>query len=286
MHLIKILFILVLCTAFTQCSTPESLVNTSLHFSSFDKVKIAFTDEGKGEAIILIHGFISNGSSWNKTILKEELLKSGYRVIVPDLRGNGKSDRPHNPEAYKNDAEIKDLMALADHLNLKNYTAIAYSRGSIVLAKLLTQDKRISQAVLGGMGFDFTNPNWDRRIAFADAFGGRAELTEMTKGALNYAKSIDADIKALGMLQDFQPVTSPTELQSIQVKTLLVCGDQDRDNGNPKELQSYLPNSQLIIVAGDHNNTYKQKNFSEAVMQFSFRLFITNEVKLFQQTRI
>ena len=118
------------------------------------------------------------------------------------------------------------------------------------------------------MGFDFTNPNWDRRIAFADAFSGRTKLTEMTEGAVNYARSIDADIKALGFLQDYQPVTSPQELQNIKVPTLIICGDQDVDNGNPKELQQYIPNIQLTIVDGDHNNTYKQDNFAEAVMKF------------------
>ena len=267
MHFIKILFLLIISTGLTQCKRSDSN-NSAPYFSSFDDVKIAFSDEGKGEAIVLIHGFISNASSWNKTVLKKALLETGYRVIVPDLRGNGKSDRPQTANAYKDNAEIKDLMALADYLNLKDYMTVGYSRGSIVLAKLLTKDSRISRAVMGGMGFDFTNPDWDRRIAFADAFSGRAELTEMTEGAVNYAKSIDANIKSLGLLQDFQPVTSPTELQNIKVKTLVICGDQDTDNGNPKELQSYLPNSELVIVEGDHNNTYKQENFAEAVMGF------------------
>ncbi len=217
---------------------------------------------------MLLHGFISNGSSWNKTVLKKRLLKQGYRVIVPDLRGNGDSDKPQNPEAYQDNAEIKDLIALADHLGLKEYMAIGYSRGSIVLAKLLTEDKRISKAVFGGMGLDFTDPDWDRRIAFADAFSGRTEPNEMTEGAITYAKSINADLKALGFLQDYQPVTSIPELQNIKIETLVICGDQDKDNGNPEELQKELPHCKLIIVKGDHNSTYKQENFAEAVLNF------------------
>ena len=149
-----------------------------------------------------------------------------------------------------------------------SYAAVGYSRGSIVLAKLLTIDKRISSAVIGGMGFDFTNPSWDRRIAFANAFSGKSELTEMTKGAVEYAQSIDADIKVLGFLQEFQPVTLPNQLQNIKVKILVVCGDQDKDNGDPQKLQNHLPYSQLVIVNGDHNNTYKQSNFAEAILDF------------------
>ncbi|MEO1447997.1 MAG: alpha/beta hydrolase [Bacteroidota bacterium] len=267
MRPILLLFINLLWLGCTQPAS-QTKADTGLSFLSFDQTRIAYTDEGKGDAVILIHGFISNGSSWNKTVLKQSLLDAGYRVIVPDLRGNGRSDRPQTPEAYQNDAEIKDLMALADHLSLSAYTATGYSRGSIVLAKLLTLDTRIQQAVIGGMGSDFTNPGWDRRIAFADAFSGRAELSDLTRGAVEYAQSIDADIKALGLLQDYQPVTTPAELQAVQIPVLIICGDQDRDNGDPAELQKYLPGSQLTIVAGDHNNTYKQANFAEAVLDF------------------
>ncbi len=238
------------------------------YFRSFDKTRIAYTDEGKGAPVVLIHGFISSGSSWNKTALKKALLDQGYRVIVPDLRGNGNSDKPQKSKAYARDAEIKDLKKLADQLNLKSYTAIGYSRGSIVLAKLLTKDNRVKKAVLGGMGLDFTNPDWPRRILFADAFSGRAALTGETEGAVNYAKSIGADIKVLGHLQDHQPVTPLKELKKVAIPILVIAGGDDHDNGEPMELKEVFPNSELIIIPGDHNNTYKQENFSESVMGF------------------
>ncbi len=61
-------------------------------FKSFDQVSIAYTDEGNGSPVLLIHGFISSGVSWSQTQLKKDLLEKGYRVIIPDLRGNGNSD--------------------------------------------------------------------------------------------------------------------------------------------------------------------------------------------------
>jgi len=260
-----ILFILLVVVGFYLGHCQD---DTHKYVTSFDDIKIAYTDQGSGEVVLLLHGFISNGNSWNKSALKKELLEKGYRVIVPDLRGNGKSDQPENPEAYKNDSEVKDLIALAEHLNLKNYTAIGYSRGAIVLAKLLTKEPKVDKAIIGGMGADFTNPNWDRRIAFADAFSGRAELNELTRGAVEYAKTIGANLKILGLLQDYQPVTSPKELKEIPIPVLIVCGDEDTDNGSPKELQKLIPNSRLEIIKGNHNNTYKQKNFAETVVHF------------------
>lgn len=254
------------------CFCLSALANKpeKIFFHSFDNTRIAFTDEGKGEVVLLIHGFIVNGSSWSKTVLKKKLLEQGYRVIAPDLRGNGSSDKPQNKEAYQNNAEVQDLLALADHLDLKQYMAIGYSRGSIVLAKLLTKEKRITKAVFGGMGLDFTNPNWERRVAFADAFSGRTPANDLTKGAISYAKSVGADLMVLGFLQDYQPVTSINELHNIRIKTVVICGDKDKDNGSPSALQKELPNSQLVFVRGNHNDVYKQEDFAAAVLDFLF----------------
>ncbi|HCX23304.1 MAG: alpha/beta hydrolase [Flammeovirgaceae bacterium] len=238
------------------------------YFQSFDQTQIAFEDSGKGMPIILIHGFISSGSSWNNGILKRELIDAGYRVIIPDLRGNGDSDKPSDPLKYANDAETKDLIALANHLKLDSYMAIGYSRGSIVLAQLLTQDQRITKAVMGGMGIDFTNPEWDRRIMFAEAFAGTAPLNETTKGAVNYARSINANLKILSYLQTYQPVTSIEELQKIKTPILIIAGDEDTDNGDPGLLAEVFLNSQLVIITGGHNNAHKTPEFAKEITQF------------------
>ncbi|MGS0524048.1 alpha/beta fold hydrolase [Zobellia nedashkovskayae] len=88
-------------------------------FNSFDDTKIAYTDEGKGDAVLLIHGFINTKESWKNTSLKEDLLAEGFRVIALDLRGNGESDKPQTEEAYSFDAEVMDIMFLTQHLRLK-----------------------------------------------------------------------------------------------------------------------------------------------------------------------
>ncbi|SOE20543.1 Pimeloyl-ACP methyl ester carboxylesterase [Spirosomataceae bacterium TFI 002] len=237
-------------------------------FQSFDGTKIAYSDEGKGEAVLLVHGFINSSKNWNNTKLKQDLLKSGFRVIAPSLRGNGDSDKPQNEAAYANNAEIKDLMLLMDHLNLKTYKALGYSRGSIVLAKLLTKDKRIGRAVLGGMGKDFTNPDWDRRIMFMHAFLGTQPLNSQTEGAVNYAKTQNADLRALGLSQKYQPVTSPKELSKIKTPVLVIAGDQDKDNGDPAELKALLKKGVLKTVPGVHNSTHTSQAFSDEVLAF------------------
>ena len=266
MRIYKSIILVVLFLISCNCKSQEE---SKKDFLSFDGTKIAYTDNGNGKIVLLIHGFIVDGNrNWGKSELKQQLIDEGYRVVIPDLRGNGDSDKPVNENAYKNGAEIKDLIALIDHLKADNYMAIGYSRGSIVLANLLTKDKRITKAVIGGMGIGFTNPNWDRRIEFGNVFSGRSEPNEMTRGAVEFAKDIDVNFKIMGYLQDYQPETSIAELNNIKVETLVICGDKDLDNGNPKELQEQLPNSKLSIVSGDHMSTPFSKEFAESIIQF------------------
>ena len=236
------------------------------YFTSFDGVDITYSDEGFGKPVLLIHGFINSRASWDNTQLKSDLLKKGYRVIVPDLRGNGDSGKPQEDTAYADDAEVKDLKLLMSHLNSKEFFAVGYSRGSIVLAKLMAKEPRIKKAVLGGMGIDFTKPDWDRRILFMNAFNG--EITEETKGAVAYAKSIGADLRSLHLQQKYQPVTTVKELNAIKAKVLVIAGDEDLDNGNPAALHKEFSKSKLVIVPGDHNGTYKTAAFSKAIMSF------------------
>lgn len=236
------------------------------YFTSFDDTKIAYTDEGKGKPVLLIHGFINTRKNWDKSKLKKDLLAEGYRVIIPDLRGNGDSDKPQDDEAYKQDSEVLDLMFLMVELKIRKYWAVGYSRGSILLARLMTKDRRLKKAVLGGMGIDFTNPTWNRRIMFRDAFNGKTN--EQTQGAVDYAKSIRADLRSLYLQQKYQPVTTKRQLAQIKIKVLVVAGDEDLDNGNPSALHKVIPKSKIKIVKGDHNNTYKSSEFAKAILDF------------------
>jgi pimeloyl-ACP methyl ester carboxylesterase len=243
-------------------------VKQDTSFVSFDGTKIHYWVQGEGKPVVLVHGFISNSNSWKKAALLPELIKAGYQVILLDLRGNGLSDRPHTEAAYANNAECRDIMALVTHLKIKKYDVVGYSRGAILTARLLTMDKNIRAAVMGGMGTDFTNPAWSRRKMFQEAFQGKAHLYPETQGAINYARSIGADTVALGRLQQFQPVVSAAELWKIKIPVLVVSGAQDSDNGKAADLAKLLPKSVLKTVPGDHNTTSATEPFAKEVVAF------------------
>ena len=71
-------------------------------------------------------------------------------------------------------------------------------------------------AVIGGAGVDFTNPNWERRKMFAEAFSGKAHLYPETTGAIESAKRKGVDTLVMGYLQKVQPTSLPAELKKVK----------------------------------------------------------------------
>lgn len=235
-------------------------------YTSPDGTKIYYEVNGTGDAVVLIHGFLTDGKSWKQTALYIDLINAGYKVILMDLRGNGKSDKPHQPELYENDIEAKDIMGIVSELGVKEYTAIGYSRGSILTSRLLVLDKRVTHSVIGGMGLDFTNPNWPRRIMFYEALAGKP--VKGLEGFVRYVKDSGFDQQAQAYLQKSQPSTSKKTLSEIKKPVLVISGTEDTDNGSAKDLAAAFPNATYIAVPGDHGSVMRMPEFSAAVIHF------------------
>lgn len=62
-------------------------------------IKMAYYDEGAGTPIILLHGFPDSAEVWRN--IAPILIKDGYRIIAPDLRGFGESEAPIACGSYK-----------------------------------------------------------------------------------------------------------------------------------------------------------------------------------------
>ena len=244
------------------------LVARADEFTSFDGRKIHYETTGTGRPVLLVHGFIVNSQMWKDAPLVQQLVANGFQVIIPDLRGNGRSDRPHDTAAYQNDAEIRDLIGLMKHLKISQYDVVGYSRGAIIAARQLALDPAVRRAVLGGMGKGFTDPNWFRRWNFHAALTGQSDKYPQLKGAIEYAKKSGADTVCLARMQEFQPVTSVAELSRTTQPVLVISGDDDTDNGPASELAALLPNSVLASTPGNHNNTARSVGFGEKILAF------------------
>jgi pimeloyl-ACP methyl ester carboxylesterase len=92
------------------------------------------------EPILFLHGFPESHRTWRKVLPD---LARDFRVVAPDQRGFGASDKPEGVEAYKTDRILEDLIALADALALGRFTLVGHDWGGAVawLAALRHPDR-------------------------------------------------------------------------------------------------------------------------------------------------
>lgn len=116
-------------------------------------VKIAYFVQGRGEPVVLIHGWLSSaGINWALPGTSD-LLSKDYQVIALDVRGHGLSDKPMTEEAYGAEL-VEDIVRLLDHLKIKKAHIVGYSMGGIICAKFIAKHPdRVLTGTLGGMGW-------------------------------------------------------------------------------------------------------------------------------------
>jgi non-heme chloroperoxidase len=109
-------------------------------------IELYYEDHGKGQPVVLIHGFPLNGASWEKQ--EVVLVNNGYRVITYDRRGFGKSSQPTSD--YNYDTFVDDLNVLMTKLDLKNVILVGFSMGTGEVARYLSHfgSSRVYKAVM------------------------------------------------------------------------------------------------------------------------------------------
>ena len=89
-------------------------------------IDLYFEDHGSGPPVVLIHGYLLNGRSWERQ--ERALLAAGYRAINYDRRGFGLSSQP--TVGYDYDTFAADLNALLEHLDLQDIVLVGFSMGT------------------------------------------------------------------------------------------------------------------------------------------------------------
>ncbi|MCU1426842.1 MAG: putative hydrolase or acyltransferase of alpha/beta superfamily [Actinomycetia bacterium] len=84
--------------------------------------------EGEGEPVVLLHGWPDSHLVWRKQV--PALVAAGRRVIAPDLRGFGESDKPEGVEPYAIPHLLADLQALVDALGIEGFALVGHDWGA------------------------------------------------------------------------------------------------------------------------------------------------------------
>ncbi len=211
-------------------------------------VKIAYTVRGKGEPVVLIHGWLSSGFiNWTLPGTTA-LLAKDFQVVTIDMPGHGSSDKPTKDEAYGPEL-VEDVIRLMDHLKIKKAHIVGYSMGGIITAKLLaTHPDRTLSGTLGGMG-------WLREGSAEQKFFAASKSDQ----------PVGVCFRSLAKL-----ALSEKEIKSIDVPVEVLFGDKDfLEKGYGEPLKQVRKDWPIVeIKDADHLSCVFKQQFKDAIQKW------------------
>ncbi|MBO9498640.1 MAG: alpha/beta fold hydrolase [Novosphingobium sp.] len=243
----------------------------SERFASFDGVELAFRRVGAGRPVVLLHGLFSSAEvNWIKFGHAQKLADAGFEAIMPDLRAHGQSAAPHDPASYPPEVLVRDLEALVAHLGLETFDLAGFSLGARTVARAVAGGMAPRRLVIAGMGLGGLTDWAARPTFFLDAI---ARFDEIRMGdeayfTVQFMKTMKIDRVAAKLLLEAVGKGGPVELARIAMPTLVVCGEQDRDNGSPEALAAALPDGHYAAVPGTHMSSVTKPEMGEAIARF------------------
>lgn len=241
----------------------------SERFPGFDGAPLALHRVGAGRPVILLHGLFSDAAmNWVKFGHADRIAALGYEVIMPDLRAHGASAAPHDAEAYPPDVLVRDLVALTDHLALDSYDLGGFSLGArTVLHAVAKGAVTPARLIVGGMGVAGLT-DWRSRAAhFARVIDEFEAIPKSDPAwyAVQFLKSQKIDrVAARQLIGSFTDL--PLELlDRVTMPALVVCGEEDQDNGSAEDLAARLPDAAYRPVPGTHMGSVTKPELGRAM---------------------
>ena len=276
--------ILAILTATLLVVVPLAVAEDA--FFDSDGVQIHYQVEGEGEPVVLIHGFTaSTATNWIGPGIFQALAKD-YRVIGIDMRGHGKSGKPHGKENYG--AKMpKDVINLLDELGIAKAHIMGYSMGGFITINILCNyPDRVISAIPGGAGW--LRPGGtvsDGSDAIAEALengsGLRPLFDQLTPAgepampkeqveaisqmlmATNDPIALASVIRGMGDLQ-----VTKAQLKANRVPTRAIIGEIDPLREGVTEMEQVMSALEVVVVDGaDHMTAFGNPAFLEAAQQ-------------------
>ena len=238
---------------------------------AINEMEMYYELHGAADPLVLLHGFTGSGSNWEPFIPG---LGKERQLIIPDLRGHGRSTNPSNVFTFRQSA--LDVFALLNRLEIERFKAIGLSGGAKTLLHMATQQPgRVEAMVLISAAPYF--PEQARAIMRQMTPESRSE--EEWQMMRQWHTHGDDQIRALWLQgngfkdsYDDMNFTAPY-LSTITARTLIVHGDRDPfyPAGIAMEMYTAIPRSYLWIVPnGGHGPIFGElkDGFVEAASAF------------------
>jgi abhydrolase domain-containing protein 6 len=228
--------------------------------------KIAYLEGGKGETIMLVHGFACDKDTWNTF---DKYLTKKYHVIVPDLPGWGESTRIMT-DNYGIESQVTRLQGFVVNVGLKKFHIVGSSMGGLISGKYAAKypSEIQSLGLLNPMGVKSPEKS---QLSIELKEGRNPFIVKSIADYDNYLNfmcvkppSIPGPIKSY-IVQKFVEGTDfgnkvfsesssssfdESTMKGINSKTLIIWGDKDRvfHVSCAKVLEKGIKNSKVLIM--------------------------------------
>lgn len=237
-----------------------------------DGAQIWYAAYGSGPAVILLHGGLGNSGNWGYQV--PFLLENGYRVIVIDSRGHGRSTRDQKPYSYE--LLASDVIALMDTVQLEKAAFVGWSDGACTALVLASKfPERAAGVFFFACNMD---PSGTKEFEFTPivqcCFNRHVKDYQQLSTTPD---QFDAFSEAVGLMQRTQPNYSADDLSRIQVPVAIVHSEYDEfiKREHAEFLASTIPNAELIYLSGVSHFAPLQRpaQFNGAVLNFLHKIF-------------
>jgi len=213
-----------------------------------DGARIWYSTCGSGPPVILLHGGLGHSGNWGYQV--PTLIESGYRAVLVDSRGHGRSTRDPRPFTYE--LMASDVLAVMDALRLEEAAVVGWSDGACTALILAMQvPARVAGVFFFGCNMD---PSGAKEIAWPNPILDRC----LGRHAKDYARlSATPDqfktfAAAVGEMMKTQPNCPARDLAGIRVPVSIVHSERDEfiQLEHAEYLARTIPRAELILLPG------------------------------------
>ena len=249
-----------------------------LTVTAADGVPIAVTVHlGGGVPVFLVHGFGSSArGNWDVTGWLAGFQRAGVTTVTVDVRGHGRSGRPHDPVAYRLPIVLEDLSrvlaTVPDLLGaVPQFDLVGYSMGGRLVGELITDPAiPVRRAVIGGYDGRPLFEGYDRNDLAAALAGEAGPENPSRRIAAIAMASRGNDLTALAALVDgLATGSAPLPVKRLAVPILVVAGERDTITHDTRRWAAVLPHGHHLLVPGrNHISVVTSAVFRAAALDF------------------
>jgi pimeloyl-ACP methyl ester carboxylesterase len=227
---------------------------------------------GAGRTVIMLHGGLGHSGNWGYQV--PALLSSGYRAVLIDSRGHGRSTRDEQPYTYE--LMASDILAVMDHLQLEKAAFVGWSDGACT-ALVLARNAALRSA---GVFFFACNmdPSGTKDIEPSPVLSRCFSRHTKDYGQLSTTPNqFTAFADAVRQMQRTEPNYSVRDLADVHVPVAIAQGEHDEfiKLEHAEYLAHSIPGAEFILLPGVSHFAPLQrpKKFNSVMRAFLGKLY-------------